>query len=212
MTHAGTIYVTESNDASPYSGKVWLIRPHGEKTVVAEGLNGPTGISLSPDGLWLCAAESKGHHGYSYRVQPSGELQLGEPYYWFHVPDTANDSGVTQVCMDRDGYAYAATRMGVQIFDRNGRVRAILPVGRSSVGWNLFWRRRYADALRLYRKRNLSPQAQVGGRSAICRAHRASRSVRGIKRFADLVTSILRKLVRNSTNDALIRRSRFGRI
>ena len=128
VTHAGTIYVTESNDASPYSGKVWLIRPHGEKTVVAEGLNGPAGISLSPDGLWLCAAESKGHHGYSYRVQPSGELQLGEPYYWFHVPDTANDSGVTQVCMDRDGYAYAATRMGVQIFDRNGRVRAILPV------------------------------------------------------------------------------------
>lgn len=128
VTHAGNIYVTEPNDASPYSGKVWLIRPHGEKTVAAEGLNGPTGISLSPDGLWLCAAESKGHHGYSYRVQPSGELQLGEPYYWFHVPDTANDSGVAQVCMDRDGYAYAATRMGVQIFDRNGRVRAILPV------------------------------------------------------------------------------------
>jgi sugar lactone lactonase YvrE len=61
-------------------------------------------------------------------VQPNGELQLGEPYYWFHVPDTANDSGVTEVCMDRDGYAYAATRMGVQIFDRNGRVRAILTI------------------------------------------------------------------------------------
>ncbi len=128
VTHAGNIYVTESNDATPYSGKVWLIRAHGEKTVVAEGLNGPAGISLSPDGLWLCAAESKGHHGYSYRVQPSGELQLGEPYYWFHVPDTADDSGVSQVCMDRDGYTYAATRMGVQIFDRSGRVRAILPV------------------------------------------------------------------------------------
>ena len=128
VTHAGNIYVTEPNDSSPYSGKVWLIRPHGEKIAVAEGLNGPSGISLSPDGLWLCAAESSGHHGYSYRVQPSGELQLGEPYYWFHVPDTANDSGVTQVCMDRNGYAYAATRMGVQIFDRNGRVRAILPI------------------------------------------------------------------------------------
>lgn len=128
VTHAGNIYVTEPNDTAPHSGKVWLIRPGGEKTVVAGGLNGPTGISLSPDGLWLCAAESKGHHAYSYRVQRSGELQLGEPYYWFHVPDTANDSGVTQICMDREGYAYAATRMGVQIFDRNGRVRAILPI------------------------------------------------------------------------------------
>ncbi|MGC1872568.1 MAG: SMP-30/gluconolactonase/LRE family protein [Acidobacteriaceae bacterium] len=128
VTHTGNIYATEPNDAAPNSGKVWLIRPHGEKTVVAEGLSGPSGVSISPDGLWLFAAESKGHHGYSYRIQSSGGLQLGEPFYWFHVPDTANDSGVTQVCMGRDGYAYAATRMGVQIFDRNGRVRAILPV------------------------------------------------------------------------------------
>ncbi|HZC44802.1 MAG TPA: SMP-30/gluconolactonase/LRE family protein, partial [Acidobacteriaceae bacterium] len=128
VTHSANIYAAESVGASSYSGKVWLIRADGKRTVVADGLNRPTGISLSPDGLWLCAAESKGHHGYSYRVQPSGDLQLGEPYYWFHIPDTANDSGVSQVCMDRDGYAYAATRMGVQIFDRNGRVRAILPV------------------------------------------------------------------------------------
>jgi gluconolactonase len=128
VTHAGNVYATESTDAPSDSGKVWLIRSNGNKSVVAEGLNGPTGISLSPDGLWLCAAESKGHHGYSYQVQPTGELELGEPYYWFHVPDTANDSGVSQLCMDRDGYAYAATRMGVQVFDRNGRVRAILPI------------------------------------------------------------------------------------
>jgi gluconolactonase len=133
VTHTGNIYVTESSDAASYSGKVWLIRPQGAKSVVAEGLNGPTGISLSPDGLWLCVAESKGHHGYSYRVQPNGDLQLGEPFYWFHVPDTANDSGVGQICMDRDGLAYAATRMGVQVFDRNGRVRAILPVAASQL-------------------------------------------------------------------------------
>ena len=30
--------------------------------------------------------------------------------------------------MDVEGRLYAATRMGVQTFDRNGRVRAILPV------------------------------------------------------------------------------------
>src|SRR5665213_1349877 len=139
-THNGNVYVTECNDGvtsskdgSADAGKVWLIRPDGAKSVVAAGLNGPTGIALTPDGLWLCVAESKGHHGYSYQVKPNGELQYGEPYYWFHVPDTANDSGVGQVCMDRMGSAYAATRMGVQIFDRNGRVRAILPVAGSQL-------------------------------------------------------------------------------
>jgi len=30
--------------------------------------------------------------------------------------------------MDRNGSAYLATRMGVQVFDRNGRVTAILPL------------------------------------------------------------------------------------
>jgi sugar lactone lactonase YvrE len=30
--------------------------------------------------------------------------------------------------MDREGHLYVATRLGVQIFDRNGRSRAILPL------------------------------------------------------------------------------------
>jgi gluconolactonase len=135
VAHNGNIYVTEAlgsvtedGASSPYSGKVWLVRPGGKKSIVAEGLNGPSGICLTPDGLWLCVAESKGHHAYSYQVQPYGELQYGEPFYWFHVPDSANDSGVTQVCMDRQGWAYAATRMGIQVFDRNGRVTAIFPL------------------------------------------------------------------------------------
>ena len=133
VTHAGNVYVTESTEGMLNSGKIWLIRPNGTKAVVAEGLNGPSGISLTPDGLWLCVAQRTGHHAYSYQVQPNGELQYGETYYWFHVPDTANDSGAGQLCMDGEGSAYAATRMGVQIFDRNGRVRAILPVAASQL-------------------------------------------------------------------------------
>lgn len=127
VSNSGNIYVAESG-SSPYSGRVWLVRPGGKKSIAAEGLNGPSGICLTPDGLWLCVAESGGHHAYSYQVQADGGLQYGEPFYWFHVPDSANDSGALQVCMDRQGWAYAATRMGVQVFDRNGRVTAILPV------------------------------------------------------------------------------------
>lgn len=133
VAHNGYIYVAEASNADSYSGKVWLLRPDGKKSVIAEGLNGPAGISLTPDGLWLCVTESKGHHAYSYRVQLDGTLQCGEPFYWFHVPDTANDSGALQVCMDRQGWAYAATRIGIQVFDRNGRVTAILPIDGNQV-------------------------------------------------------------------------------
>lgn len=128
VTNRGDIYVTEAETSSTYSGKVWLIRASGEKRVVANGLNRPSGISLTPDGLWLFVAEHEGHHGWNYQVQPDGVLRYGLPFYWFHMPDSANDSGAGQVCMDRDGRAYVATRMGIQVFDRNGRVAAILPV------------------------------------------------------------------------------------
>jgi len=38
---------------------------------------------------------------------------------------------------DRDGRAYVATRMGVQVFDRNGRVAAVLPLPGNAAGTSL---------------------------------------------------------------------------
>lgn len=119
----GRVYGTDSA-----LGQVWLIQRHREKTVIDTSLKGPTSIALSPDGLWLAVAESKTHWGYCYRVQPDGTLQDRQRLYWFHVPDEADDSGAGAWVTDREGRLYAATRMGVQVFDRNGRVRAILPV------------------------------------------------------------------------------------
>ena len=137
VTSEGNMYVTEARTAPAYSGKVWLVRPDGAKQVVAEGLNEPSGIGLTPDGLWLCAAEHDGHHAWSYQVQADGLLQYGEPFYWFHVPDAANNSGIGQVCWDVGGWGYAATRMGVQVFTNSngegGLVYAILPVDEKQI-------------------------------------------------------------------------------
>jgi len=110
------------------AGQVWLRPSSGKSVLLDSGLAGPTGIALSPDGLWLAVAESHTHWGYSYRVQRDGMVSNKQKLYWFHVPDEADDSGAGGWVMDRDGRLYAATRMGVQVFDHNGRVRAILPV------------------------------------------------------------------------------------
>ena len=132
VTRHGTIYVTEANEERFYAGKVWLIEAGGKKRVVAEGLNGPSGIGLTPDGLWLCVGEHNGHHGWNYQVQSDGRLACGEPFYWFHVPDSANNCGIGQICFDRNGWGYAATRLGVQVFTTSGGegglVYAIVPV------------------------------------------------------------------------------------
>jgi sugar lactone lactonase YvrE/enterochelin esterase-like enzyme len=127
VSHDRRIYATESGSEEA-SGKVWMIQPDGHKTLIDSGLNHPSGIALSPDGLWLAVAENKTHWGYSYRVESDGTVQDKQRFYWLHAPDTAADSGVTTWAMDREGRLYAATPMGVQVLDRNGRVRAILPL------------------------------------------------------------------------------------
>lgn len=122
-TSRGFVYATEAR-----TGKVWLVKTDGTKTLLDEGLKRPTGIALSPDGLWLTVMESQTHWGYSYRVKTDGDVQLKQRFFWAHVPDWADGSGAGSMCMDRDGHPYVATNMGVQIFDRNGRSRGILPM------------------------------------------------------------------------------------
>jgi gluconolactonase len=117
------MYVTE-----PAAGRLWFIAKNGARRLLDSTLQRPTAVVFSPDHRWLAVGEHDTHWGYSYRVQPDGTVRDKQRFYWFHVPDTADNSGVTQWVADRDGRLYAATRMGVQVFDRAGRVRAILPV------------------------------------------------------------------------------------
>jgi gluconolactonase len=112
----------------PATGEVWLTMPDGRRTLLDSGLREPTGIALSPDGLWLAVAESRTHWGYSYGMQSDGTVRFKQRFYWFHVPDDGDDSAAGTWVFDREGRLYSATRMGVQVFDRNGRVRAIMPV------------------------------------------------------------------------------------
>ncbi|MGO9518515.1 MAG: SMP-30/gluconolactonase/LRE family protein [Candidatus Korobacteraceae bacterium] len=135
ITSDRTIYVVESETAGTHAGKLWLAKPGGEKILLDASLNQPTSIAISPDGRWLALAEKGSRWGYSYRIQSDGTVQEKQQFFWFEVSDIADDSGAGSSAMDRDGRLYVATRMGVQIFDHNGRVRAILPVpGGEAVG------------------------------------------------------------------------------
>ncbi len=123
--------LTVRNNGDIYAvtgSELWLIRATGEKVRLDQGLKGASGVAFSPDGLWLFVSQSLSRTGLSYRVRPDGTLDARAPFYDFDVPAWADDSGAAGIAMDRDGRAYVATRMGVQVFDRNGRVAAILPL------------------------------------------------------------------------------------
>jgi gluconolactonase len=123
--------LTIRNNGDVYAvtqSELWLVRSTGEKLKLDQDLKGASGVALSPDGLWLFVAQSVSRSGLSYRVRPDGTVDAREPFYDFYVPVWADDSGAAGIAMDHDGRAYVATRAGVQVFDRNGRVAAILPL------------------------------------------------------------------------------------
>jgi len=83
VTHHGAIYVVDPGNENTNSGTVWLVKPNGKKSRLDAGLSHPSGIAISPDGLWLAVAENETHWGYSYRVQPDGTVQDKQRFYWF---------------------------------------------------------------------------------------------------------------------------------
>ena len=108
------------------TSELWRIAADGKETKLDGGLHGATALAFSPDGLWLLVADGTGQHAYDYRVSRDGAIDAREPMYQFAIQPTAEDSGATALCFDTQGRLYAATRMGVEIFDRNGRVTGIL--------------------------------------------------------------------------------------
>jgi len=134
VRHDGGLYVTFPGGAGPDSSQLIYISPKGEKKIVDTGLRYANGVAVSPDQSLLYATDMRSHWVYSYQIQPDGSLAQKQKFYRLHVPDTADDSGADGLRADRDGRLYVATRMGVQVCDKEGRVNVILPTpnGKSS--------------------------------------------------------------------------------
>jgi enterochelin esterase-like enzyme len=136
---------------------LWLVRATGETIRLADLPSDASGLALSPDGHWLfIGAQSR--YGWNYRVLRDGTVDAGEPFYDLEVPAQSSGSGAAAVAMDVDGRAYVATKMGVQVLDRNGRVTAILPLPSNQPATGLCFGGQHFDTLyvssggRIYRR------------------------------------------------------------
>lgn len=123
----GNIYVT-SPDGKERPGKLYLIKPDGERKTVDEGLKFANGLCLSPDQTQLYVTESSTHWVWVYQVQPDGSLSHKQKYGWLHVRDADENAWSDGVKCDRDGRIYVASLSGLQVMDQLGRVNAIIPV------------------------------------------------------------------------------------
>jgi gluconolactonase len=127
IANNGNIYVT-SPDGATKPGKLFLIRPNGEKMVVDEGIKFPNGVTLSPDQTQVYVTESATHWVWIYKIQKDGTLGYKQRYGWLHSPDTEDNAWPDGIRCDTAGRMFVASRLGVQILDQLGRVEAILPI------------------------------------------------------------------------------------
>lgn len=127
VANNGNIYVTVP-DGSEKPGKLYLIRPNGEKLVVDEGLKFANGIALTPDQTQLYVTESASHWVWIYKIMPNGTLAYKQRYGWLHYPDAEQNAWSDGLKCDTAGRVYVTSRLGIQVLDQLGRVNAILPL------------------------------------------------------------------------------------
>jgi len=92
----------------------------------ASGISRPAGLALSPDESTLFIGDSSGRAVWAFRIEADGRLSCGEPYCPLRLPPGKKESGVSALASDAAGRIYAATPLGVQVFDPTGRLCGVL--------------------------------------------------------------------------------------
>ena len=127
----GFIYITETG-----AKRVTRIDSKtGEVRTVDEGINGPNGIALSPDGSTLAVSDFKGEFVWAFRVEADGTLSSKAPYMSLRLPiDPKGEFKFNEpppyqsvskgdgMAVDRVGRYYVTSALGVQVFDPTGRL------------------------------------------------------------------------------------------
>jgi sugar lactone lactonase YvrE/predicted alpha/beta superfamily hydrolase len=126
VSNSGNVYVTVPN-GSTNPGKLYLIRPNGEKQIVDEGIKFPNGVAISPDQTLLYVTESASHWLWVYSISHDGTLSNKQRFGWLHVPDTEENAWPDGLKCDTAGRIFVASRIGIQVMDQLGRVNAIIP-------------------------------------------------------------------------------------
>ncbi len=149
--------VTRSTEIFPHvmewMWRDWPAQPVPGKTqnnflqaLLADDDNGWTRISggvdkrpvtrvIYPDLTTMACTQGEDENFVWQYIMQDSHLTCGEPFYWLHNDDPSEPLRVRSITFDSNGNLWAATRMGIQICDQNGRVRAILrlPLGCSPV-------------------------------------------------------------------------------
>lgn len=110
----------------PVEQTIWYLPHGGKRQAVGKGPALPNGLICTPDRRFLLVVDAAGRYIWSYRIQPDGALDAGQPYAYVHSPQDEMNTGADGVTMTADGSLLVASKLGIQIFDQPGRAHVIL--------------------------------------------------------------------------------------
>jgi gluconolactonase len=105
---------------------VWLVDAAGRKRAVTTDVNWPHGLRLSTDQSRLFVTDSHIRWVWSFKIQPDGSLANGQRFCRLETRNESPEVDAGGMTFDTEGFLYVGTSLGVQVFDRTGRLTVIL--------------------------------------------------------------------------------------
>jgi len=123
VTARNDIYFTQAP-----AHQVWLLDAKGNSRVVHEGIKWPRGVRASNDQKRLVVNDAQSEWIWSFEIQADGSLANGRETYRLETTAGTADADPGGMTFDSEGFLYVATKFGVQVFDRQAHLTAIIGV------------------------------------------------------------------------------------
>lgn len=141
VTPQGTVYFTDSGAAPNAQPKpdpatvnkpaVYQITPTGDVRRLANDIERPNGIQLSPDNKVLYVANTAGEHVLAFDIAADGSVgprrNFAKLEGW-RKTDTGTSSGADGLAVDAEGRLYVASTAGIQVFSNKGEALGTIPL------------------------------------------------------------------------------------
>ncbi|MCL7422908.1 MAG: SMP-30/gluconolactonase/LRE family protein [Methylobacter sp.] len=139
LARNGSIYFTDSgtrptkDNPNPPVSKPGLyhITPSGTLARLANDIERPNGVQLSPDEKVLYVANTLGEHVLAYDIAADGSIQNRRNFAklegWKNT-ETGWSSGADGLAVDAEGRLYVASNAGIEVFNDKGEALGVVPL------------------------------------------------------------------------------------
>ncbi|WP_442498024.1 SMP-30/gluconolactonase/LRE family protein [Methylobacter sp. sgz302048] len=131
FTDSGTRPTKENPNPPVSKPGLFYITPAGSLTRLANDIERPNGVQLSPDEKVLYVANTQGEHVLAYDIAADGSIQNKRNFAklegWKNT-ENGWSSGADGLAVDAEGRLYVASNAGIEVFSSKGEALGVIPV------------------------------------------------------------------------------------